>query len=247
MKKSIKNPVVLITGSSRGIGKATLEAFLDKGYSVVLHGQKPHDELKDFCKKYSEDYLYPVYADLSFPEKRAYLIDAVIEHFGRLDVLVNNAGTIYREAKVLPNSKEWNSMLEVNLLAVADLIRMSVPYLNESDIASIVNISSIYGHVGTLDTLGYSIFKGAVNTLTRTLAKELAPKIRVNAVAPGNVRTDLTASGGNKITQYFDKVTPLQRSANPQEIAAGVVFLASPDASFITGQILTIDGGYSIR
>ena len=247
MYEKLKNAVVLITGSSRGIGRATLEEFLHYGAKVVLHSRLPVKELNTIVKKYPKGCVYPISADLSLPENCKFLLDSVIKKFGKLDILVNNAGTIYREQEVFPNSPVWQDTLQVNLLASVELIRLAIPNLLKSKIASIVNISSIYGNVGTLETLAYSISKGGINTLTKTLAKELAPKIRVNAIAPGNVNTELTQSGGEGITQYFDSVTPLKRSATPQEIASGIVFLASPAASFITGQILTIDGGYSIR
>ena len=247
MQNKLKDAVVLITGSSRGIGRATLEEFLDYGAKVILHSRRPVKELETIAKRYPEGQVYPVSADLSKPEDCSFLLKSVIDKFGKLDILVNNAGIIYREQEILPNSSTWQNTLQVNLLAIVELIRMSVPYLNKSEIASIVNVSSIYGTVGTLETLSYSVSKGGINTLTRTLAKEYAPKIRVNAVAPGNVDTELTKSGGEKVSTYFNEVTPLKRSATPQEIASGIVFLASPAASFITGQILTIDGGYSIR
>ena len=247
MQNKLKDAVVLITGSTRGIGKATLEEFLSYGAKVILHSRRPLKELETIAKQYPEGQVYPISADLSKPEDCSFLLKSVIDKFGKLDILVNNAGIIYRERETLPNSSAWQNTLQVNLLAIADLIRMSVPYLNKSEIASVVNVSSIYGTIGTLETLSYSISKGGINTLTRTLAKEYAPKIRVNAVAPGNVDTELTKSGGEKVSTYFNEVTPLKRSATPQEIAAGIVFLASPAASFITGQILTIDGGYSIR
>ncbi len=247
MQNKLKDAVVLITGSTRGIGRATLEEFLSYGAKVILHSRRPLKELETIAKQYPEGQVYPISADLSKPEDCSFLLKSVIDKFGKLDILVNNAGIIYRERETLPNSSAWQNTLQVNLLAIADLIRMSVPYLNKSEIASIVNVSSIYGTIGTLETLSYSISKGGINTLTRTLAKEYAPKIRVNAVAPGNVDTELTKSGGEKVSTYFNEVTPLKRSATPQEIAAGIVFLASPAASFITGQILTIDGGYSIR
>lgn len=247
MKKNLKDAVILITGSSRGIGKATLERFIDCGSKVILHGHNPNEQLKKFCKNYSTDVVFPVLADLREEKKRAFLVETAVSHFGKLDVLVNNAGVIFREKELCPNSQLWQETFQVNLIAAADLIQKVIPTLSKSSIASIVNVSSIYGTIGTLDTLAYSLAKGSINTLTRTLAKSLAPKIRVNAVAPGNVKTDLTNSGGRQITDYFDSVTPLKRSATPEEIASAIVFLASPDASFITGQVLTVDGGYSIR
>lgn len=243
----LKNKVAIITGSSRGIGKATAILFAKEGAKVVINCKDQTEEAKKVVSAIGNTKAIFIQADVTKEEDVRRLVFETIKKFGKIDILVNNAGVIFREGDWKSNTDIWHATLDINLTSAWLMIREVAPIMIKNGSGSIVNISSIYGFLGAASVLAYSSAKGGLITLTKSFAKELAPKIRVNAVAPGNVITDMTKEAGKKLIEFFEEQTPLGRSAKPNEIAMAILFLASNDASFITGELLTVDGGYSIR
>jgi len=243
----LKNKVAIITGSSRGIGKATAILFAKEGARVVINYKDQTEDAKKVVNAIGKNKAIFIQADVSKEEDVKRLVSETIKKFGRIDILVNNAGVIFREGNWKSSEEIWHATMNINLTSAWLMIREVAPIMTKNGSGSIVNISSIYGFLGTASVLAYSLAKGGIITMTKAFAKELAPNIRVNAVAPGNVMTDMTKEAGKKVIKFFEQQTPLKRSAEPDEIAKAVLFLASSDASFITGELLVVDGGYSLR
>jgi 3-oxoacyl-[acyl-carrier protein] reductase len=244
---SLKNNVVLITGGSRGIGKACVELFLDAGADVAFtynFGKKEADEITTNHKGTSKLKTYKV--NLSNQEEIEKTVETVIKDFGRIDVLVNNAG-IWKEASVDKISKEeWDETLNINLTSSFLFTKFAVPGMKERKFGKIINISSTAGQRGEAFHSHYAASKGAIISFTKSLASELGEfNITVNCVAPGWVITDMTQDALSD-RDIYDKVLkdiPLMKVAVPEEIAGPVLFLASGLASHITGEILNVNGG----
>jgi 3-oxoacyl-[acyl-carrier protein] reductase len=187
-----------------------------------------------------------VQADVARPEMVAAMAERVNDEFGRLDVLVNNAGqTLPGDWRTL-DPASWERALQVNLTGVFNTVQALSPLLESSGNGRIINVSSIYSDIGVGFVAGYVSAKAAVRSLTRVLAKELAPKVLVNAIAPGDIDTEMTRAAGPDFIAATIEKTPLGRLGKPEEIAALVAFLASDEAAFITGQTIVIDGGRSL-
>ena len=243
----LKNKVAIITGSSRGIGKATAILFAKEGAKVIINCKDKTEEARKVVNTIGKDKAVFTQVDISKEEGVSHLVSETLKKFDRIDILVNNAGVIFREGDWKSNKDVWYETMDINLTSAWLMIREVAPIMIENGSGSIINISSIYGFLGAASVLAYSSAKGGLITMTKALAKELAPAVRINAVAPGNVMTDMTKEAGKKVIKYFEQQTPLKRSAEPNEIAKAVLFLASDDASFITGELLVVDGGYSLR
>lgn len=226
----------LITGGARGIGRAIAQDLARDHDVVVTWLNSRPDALSDG--------IFAVQADLTKPQSSKTVIAKVIDHFGRLDVVVNNAGYVQSTPKNSFDAALNRTILDVNLLAPADLLAAALPYLNPG--AAIVNISSVNAVLPPGGAAIYGASKAALNLWTRAMAKELGPQgIRVNAVAPGavNIPEDPRSA---KLTQLFVQDTPLGRIGTPEDIASAVRFLISEQASFITGEVLTVSGGYRL-
>lgn len=243
----LNNKVAIITGSSRGIGKAAALLFAKEGARVVINCKDQIEEAKKLVKAIGSHKALFVQADVSKEADVKRLVSETIKKFGKIDILVNNAGVIFREGDWKSNLDIWRSTIDINSTSAWLMIREVAPLMLKNKSGVIVNISSIYGSLGAASALAYSTAKGGLITLTKAMARELAPNIRVNVLAPGNVMTDMTKEAGKKVIKHFEDQTPLKRSAEPEEIAKAILFLASEDSSFITGELLTVDGGYSIR
>ena len=243
----LKNKVAIITGSSRGIGKAVAILFAEEGAKVVINCKDQTEDEKKIVNAIGKNKAIFIQADISKEEDVKRLVSETIKKFGRIDILVNNAGVIFREGNWKSSEEIWHATMNINLTSAWLMIREVAPIMTKNGSGSIVNISSIYGFLGAASVLAYSSAKGGIITMTKAFAKELAPNIRINAVAPGNVITDMTKEAGKKVIKFFEQQTPLKRSAEPDEIAKAILFLASSDASFITGELLVVDGGYSLR
>ncbi len=230
--------VALITGGARGIGRAIVED-LGRDHHVALTWltSEPAPEL--LC----EDNL-AIRSDLSKPDQPAKVIAQVMERFGRLDVIVNNAGLVKSTPKEVFQAEDHRAILDLNLLAPAALLTAALPHLKRD--ASIVSISSMNAVLPPRDAVTYGASKAALNLWTRAMAKELGPEgIRVNAVAPGAINIP-EAPRPEELTALFVKDTALGRAGKPEDIAKVVRFLASDAASFITGEVLGVTGGYRL-
>lgn len=244
---SVKNYNVLVTGGSRGIGKACVELFLKAGANVAFtfnSAKEEADKIVSEYKKLSKVKNYRVnLADLSEIENQ---VGSIFNDFGNIDVLVNNAG-IWKEAAIDKMTiEEWNEMISVNLTSTYYITKLLVPKMKEKHFGRIINISSTAGQRGEAFHSHYAASKGGMISLTKSLAAELGEyNITVNCVAPGWVITDMT-TGSLAETKIYNEVLgdiPLKKIAQPEEIAGPVLFLASNLASHITGEILNVNGG----
>lgn len=239
-----KDKVVLITGASRGIGRATALMFAQEGANIVFtycNSEKEAFKVKDKIEKLGVKVI-AIKCDNSEEQEIKNLIKLVEEKFNKIDVLVNNAGNIIRPGDSKTDMETWRKTIDINLTGVWNTIKYSIPYMSES--SAIINISSFVGKHGSQYVFPYGVAKAGVVNLTKAYAKELAPKIRVNSVSPGNIDTDMTRGAGEEFINKTINNTPLKRLGKPEEIAQAILFLASGDASFITGVDLDVDGGY---
>jgi Tropinone reductase 1 len=224
----------LITGASKGIGKAIAEEFQSLGAEAFLVSRNFSG--KDGMK-----------CDVTIPNDRQKLIEVIQEKWGKLDILVNNAGTNNRKHILDGNQKDYNELVELNMTSVFELCRIFHPILKKSGDASIVNIVSVAAFTSVGTGAAYAMTKAASTQLTKYLAVEWAKdKIRVNAVAPWYIRTPLTEKYV-KSDEYLNKIisrTPMKRIGEPEEVAAAVAFLSMPAASYITGECISVDGGF---
>lgn len=241
---------VLITGASRGIGRATARRLAQQGWSVALgclhhvgEAQALADELLD---AYGADAaVFP--ADVSNPEQAAAMTAAAEKRFGFLSALVNNAGIAAQRLVTDITPAEWAAMWGVHVSGTLYCCQGVLPAMIREKRGAIVNISSIWGLTGASCEVHYSAAKAAVIGLTKALAKEVGPSgIRVNCVAPGVIETDMLAALDGAGRQALREETPLWRLGTPEDVAAAVAFLLSEEAGFITGQVLSVNGGFVI-
>ena len=237
----LQGKVALITGGGAGIGAATAQVFVREGASVLLV-DRDEKSLQDFPKG-KISFLAADVADAGSAEKA---VAKAIQDFGRLDILVNNAAMRNYSAIADASPEEWRSVLDVNLVGTAGYCRAALPALRKSGRGSIVNVSSCYALTGRKGMAIYDASKAALIALTRTLAHEEAGQgIRANAVCPGSTYTDFHQRRGLKLDARDDN-SLLGRWATPEEIAWPILWLASDEASFITGATLPVDGGLTV-
>jgi ketoreductase RED2 len=242
---SFEGQVVIVTGSSSGIGDATARAFAARGAKLVVNSSSSRSAGERLAADLP-DAIY-VQADISREAQAKKLIEAAAARYGRLDHVINNAGT----TKVIPHAdldaatdEVWRRILDVNLLGTWYMCRAAVPLLRHTGGGSIINVTSIAGLRQTGSSIPYAVSKAAVNHLTRLLANQLGPEVRVNAVAPGLIATPWTADW-NEIHRRVADTAPLRRSGTPEDIA--IVCLALAASRYTTGAIITADGGMSLR
>ena len=241
----LDNKVALITGATSGIGKATVELFLREGAKVALVGRN-QDVLDTMTQG---DKSLALRADVTHYEECTAAVNQTLSTFGQLDILVNAAGIIAGGTITDTSRQTWRDMMRINLDCVFDMMQLCVPHLEKSA-GNIVNVSSVTGTRAFPGVLAYCVSKAGVDQLTRCTALELADKgVRVNAVNPGVVVTNLHRRGGFDAEKYdtfleHSKTThPLGRVGRPEEIAAGILYLASAQSGWVTGVTLNIDGG----
>ena len=236
----------LVTGGSRGIGAACCRMLASAGASVAVNYQleRPHAELLVQRIEEAGGKAFSLAADVARADEAEMLVDETVDRFGALDIVVNNAG-IWRGSPIEEISNgEWEEMIGVNLTGSFHILRAAVPHLKQSG-GRVINISSTAGQRGEAFHSHYAATKGAIIALTKSLAAELAPDgVNVNCVAPGWVETDMTRESlaGDSSAEILS-VIPLGRAGRPEEIAGAVLYLASDLASFVTGEILNVNGG----
>lgn len=230
--------VAIVTGGARGIGKAICEVFSDEGAKVVAVDIANLAYTKEGVEGYK--------ANLCSTDDLIKLVEYVKEKYGKIDILVNNAG-ITKDSLIEKMSDEmWDEVININLKAVFNITKLIVPIMKINGKGSIINISSVVGEYGNVGQSNYAATKAGIIGLTKTWAKEFSRKgedIRVNSVAPGYTNTEMMATVPEKVLNSIKEKTMLKRLGEPKEIANAILFLASEESSYITGQLLSVNGG----
>jgi NAD(P)-dependent dehydrogenase (short-subunit alcohol dehydrogenase family) len=241
----LTDKVVIVTGAARGLGLAYAGRLAQEGASVVLADITPSRGIAELTE--SNPRTLFVQADVRCPEDSHRLVDTAVAEFGRIDVLVNNAAlftTLRRGPLEALSVKEWEEVLGVNVLGTFLCIQAVVPVMKSQKRGTIINVGSNAVHKGLPDLLHYVASKGAVHAMTRALARELGPfGITVNAVAPGYVLHEGTASTDNGRNEQVVALRALRRTETGEDVVGTVVFLASEESAFLTGQTIVVDGG----
>lgn len=248
---NLKNRVVVITGSSSGLGRQMAYAFAKQGANLVLLARRIEklNELSQEIKALGVDAL-AIKCDVTKPNEIEESAKKVKEYYGKVDILVNCAGSAKNNGVLNMTDEEWNFTIDTDLNSVFYVTRAYANIMKENNYGRIINIASMYGMVGNtaLDTVAYHSSKGGVINFTRAVAAELAKyNITCNAICPGYFETELTRDTLNtkEFTDYMKLTVPLGRYGKEGELNAGAIFLASDEASYVTGVILPIDGGYT--
>jgi 3-oxoacyl-[acyl-carrier protein] reductase len=241
-----ENQVAVVTGSGRGIGHAIAVRLAKEGARVAsvsrteANAQKTADEINAARAEAAKAYAVDV-ADQAAVQKAA---EKIFEDFGRVDILVNNAGVTRDGMSMRMSMEDWDTVLNTNLKGAFNFIQAVMRPMIKQRSGRIINISSIAGLIGNAGQANYAASKAGLIGLTKTLARELASRgITVNAVAPGLIETDMTTVLSEEIRQNILKNVPLGKLGEPEDIAGAVAYLASAEAKYITGQVLTVDGG----
>lgn len=245
----LANKIALVTGASRGIGRGIAERYAQEGAKVAIvynRSKEPADQLADAIKAAGGEAL-TFQHDVRDPSGPATITEKVIEAWGTIDILVNSAG-ITRDGLFLQLSDEdWTDVIATNLNGTFFFCRAAGRHMMSKRTGSIINISSVAAQHSNKGQSNYAASKAGIDALTRTLAAELAGrKVRVNAIAPGFIETDMTESVRAKAGDVIKGAIPLKRYGSTADIAAAAVYLASEEASYVTGQVLVVDGGLSI-
>lgn len=239
----IEPKTALITGASRGIGKATAEVFAQRGYNLFLTCHNSMKELEALTRQLHMEYhisCTPIRADMGNYED----VESLFSHVKTLDVLVNNAGIAHIGLLSDMTAEQWHRVISVNLDACFYTCKYAIPLMLQKHSGRIINVSSVWGNVGASMEVAYSASKGGVNSLTKALAKELAPSnIQVNAIACGVMDTDMNRCLSSQDMAALKEEIPADRLGNPEE-AAKLILQIAEAPKYMTGQIITIDGGW---
>ena len=242
---------ILVTGGTRGIGRATVQAFLERGARVAVNG-RTEESVAQAIDELGGDRLYPAPGDIGTVAGCKAAVAAAVDGLGGLDLLINSAGVGHGASIEDSDEALWDETLDVNLKGTFFCCRAALPTLREAALGAIVNLASDAGLIGEHRLAVYCASKGGVVNLTRAMALDLAPEVRVNCVCPGYVDTDMVRRDGidkagdpAAAEQRVINFAPMKRMSTPEEIAMAILYLASDDARFVTGSALAIDGGSS--
>lgn len=248
----LKGKTALITGGTAGIGKAIASLFAEEGAHVIILGTNPEKAEKalkeiEAVKADEAQKISSVIADVSNTKDIEEKILSLLESFGKIDILINNAGITKDNLLARMSESDWDRVLEVNLKSVFNTCKVLARSMMKNRSGSIVNISSVIGLTGNAGQVNYAASKSGMIGFTKSLAKELASRgVRANCVAPGYIETQMTEVLSSSVKEAVLSKIPLNRIGQPKEIAQAVLFLASDQASYITGQVLAVDGGMVI-
>ncbi len=243
--KRLENKIAIVTGGAQGIGKATVEKFAAEGATIIVwdvdeaKGNKLADDLR--LQKVTIKFMRVNVADYQEVEKA---ILQIINEFGKIDILVNNAGILRDGTLVKMTPEQWQQVIDVNLTGVFNCTKAVAPHMIEKQYGKIINATSVVGLYGNFGQTNYVAAKAGVIGMTKVWARELGRKgINVNAIAPGFIATEMVASMPEKVITMMKEKTPMGRLGKPEDIANAYCFLASEEADFINGTVLSVDGG----
>jgi 3-oxoacyl-[acyl-carrier protein] reductase len=245
----LKDQVALVTGGSRGIGRAIVKAFAVEGARVAFIYRGSQAAAESLAQEVTQagGTALAIQADVTQLEAATACVERLQKEWGRLDILVNNAGVIHDDLFVRLEPEAWNKVLQTNLGGTYNFCKAVAYPMMKQRRGRIINISSVAAEHVNAGQCNYAASKGAINAFTRALAVELASRgVTVNAIAPGFIETDMSEAIRNKAGDLLKKFIPMRRIGQPEDIARVAVFLASADSSYITGQVLTVDGGLSL-
>jgi len=242
----LEGKVAIVTGATSGMGRATAVLFAKEGAKVVVTGRNEEraQAVVDEIKGNGGEAIY-VIVDASNVEDCKKIFDATIEAFGTVDILVNNAGMLSMSPLLDVSIEEWNKVFAVNVTSALYLTQLCAPVMKEKGKGVIVNVASVASYAAHHGFAAYISSKHAMAGLSKSMAWELGPEIRVNAIAPGAIHTAMVDSiGGPSVLQGMIDNCPCKRVGQPEDIAGAALFLASDDCTFLTGQIIKVDGGF---
>ena len=240
-----KGKVALVTGSGRGIGRTIASRLAALGAQVIICDIDP-DSIRTTAEALAGQAL-PIRADVTDVEQVEALFKQALEKFGRIDIVVNNAGVTRDGLLVRMDPADWDMVLDINLKGAFLVTKAAARQMMKQRYGRIVNISSVIGLTGNVGQANYAASKAGLIGLTKSAAKELAPRgVTVNAVAPGFIETDMTAVLPEATRQYLLSRAVINRAGTPDDVAQAVIFLASDEAGYITGQVLAVDGGMTM-
>jgi 3-oxoacyl-[acyl-carrier protein] reductase len=249
MSNGSSAPGAVVTGSSRGIGAAVAERLAAAGYGVCINYVRGADRAADLVRRIESvgGRAFAFCADVASAVDAARLVEATAERYDGIRILVNNAGFSHHATVDELTQEDWDRALSVNLSAALHTVQAALPHLRTQPWGRVINVSSLRANTGSAHGLHYAAAKAGLLGLTRSLALALAPRITANAICPGYTRTDMTAKALAAQEGEIVARIPAGRVAEPEEIAALVGFLASPEAAYITGQTVSINGGLDMR
>ncbi|MBX7404008.1 3-oxoacyl-[acyl-carrier-protein] reductase [Clostridium chauvoei] len=245
----LKNKCAVVTGATRGIGRAIAKKYAKLGANIVINYRNSDEEAKKLEEKLRElgVEVLVVKADISDFEEAQNLINLAKETFGTVDILVNNAGITKDGLVMRMKEEDFDSVIEVNLKGVFNCLRAVSPIMIRQKSGKIINMSSVVGIIGNAGQINYCAAKAGVIGMTKSLAREIGGRgINVNAIAPGFIQTDMTNKLSDKNKEMILGNIPLKRLGNVEDIAEVAAFLASDASSYITGQVISVDGGMAI-
>ncbi len=245
LSADLTDQVALVTGASRGLGKAIAIELARNGAKVACVARDTQKLAETVAEIAETGGVAEAFAcDVKVRESVVQLVDSVVEQLGKLDILVNNAGVTRDTLMPRMSDEEWDDVIDTNLTGAFLFARAVSPHMMRARYGRIINISSVSGIIGNPGQTNYSATKAGLMGFTRSLSRELAGrKVTVNAVAPGFIESDMTQTLGKIVIADAKKRIPAKRLGKPEEVAAAVLYLASPSAAYVTGQVLVIDGG----
>ncbi len=235
---------VLVTGGTRGIGRGIVKAFAERGAKVTFTGRNEDAAKATIEASGNAENVRFVVADVGDSDSAQAAVNAAVEHGGGLDVVVNNAGITRDGLLMRMKDEDWNQVLGVNLSGTFFVTRAAMRKLMKSRRGRLINITSVVGLTGNAGQANYAASKAGITGFTKAVAKEMAGRgVTANAVAPGFIQTDMTADLGEKVADELKSRIPLQRLGTVEDVAEVVIFLASEEAGYVTGQVIPVDGG----